>query len=365
MLTGRITTLTGDARINAAGDAVQPARPVARRRPHARVQLLRVGFVARVTDAHGQRRPALRAAEPVLSDQRQLHDADDGGALRRVRRRQHLQAGHADRHAAAVRPLSRRASTPTTPIATTVAPSVGAAWQVPPSTGVHEVAARQRGRRRRRSRRLGDGVSSVPACRTSPACSATTRASRSTLQTRSEQPRRCRSCCATIRRCRPRPPVSLPAAPGVDHHTRQRLRSEHPAALHAVVVGGLAAQGHERLGDRGALRRQQARERLGHGQHQRAQHHQQRLPQRVPPRAGQPAGQHRRRPRHDVRLHGRRHGHVAAADLPRALQRAERRQRRQRRGLHRRELDQRDVPRLPRRAQSESLGLRDRRAPAA
>ncbi len=102
---------------------------------------------------------------------------------------------------------------------------------------------------------------------------------------------------------------TLPSTPASITNTRQRLRPEHPAALHAVVVGRLAAQGHARLGDRVALCRQHARERLGHDQHQRAQHHQQRLPQRVPPGAGQPAGQHRRRPRRDVRLHGRRHGH--------------------------------------------------------
>ncbi len=53
--------------------------------------------------------------------------------------------------------------------------------------------------------------------------------------------------------------------------------------------------------------------------------------------------------------------HDAAADLPRALQRAERRQRRQPGALHRRQLDQRDVPRLPRRAQPESVGLCEHR----
>ena len=41
---------------------------------------------------------------------------------------------------------------------------------------------------------------------------------------------------------------------------------------------------------------------------------------------------------------------------------ADGRQRRQRRALHRRQLDQRDVPRLPRGAQPEPVGLRDRPA---
>ena len=150
----------------------------------------------------------------------------------------------------------------------------------------------------------------------------------------------------------------------VDHHARQRLRPGHPAAVHPVVVGGLAAQGVARLGDRGALCRQPSEGTLGFDQPERAQHHQQRLPQRVPPGAGQPAGQHRRRPRRDVRLHGRGHGtsplpiflaHFNAQSAANAGNAA----------LYTgAQLDQRDVPRLPRRAQSESVGLRDRRAPA-
>ena len=44
--------------------------------------------------------------------------------------------------------------------------------------------------------------------------------------------------------------------------------------------------------------------------------------------AGEPAGEHRGRPRQHVRLHRRRPGTVAAADLPRLLQRARRRRRR-------------------------------------
>ena len=67
MLTGRISTLTGDARINAGGDAYNLLGKSTRRRPHARVQFLRVGFVAPASVDHGQRRPALRVAESVLS----------------------------------------------------------------------------------------------------------------------------------------------------------------------------------------------------------------------------------------------------------------------------------------------------------
>ena len=185
-----------------------------------------------------------------------------------------------------------------------------------------------------------------------------------TLQSDQNNATRCRSCCATIRRC--------PAAPRC-RCRRRRRRSPRAATPYdpdiqlpyiAVVVGGLAAQGHARLGDRAALCRQQARERLGFDQPQRAQHHQQRLPQRVPSGAGQPAGQHRRRPRRDVRLHRRRHGtplpiflaHFNAQNAANAGNAA---------AYSGAQLDQRDVPRLPRRAQSESVGLRDGWAPAA
>ena len=75
-----------------------------------------------------------------------------------------------------------------------------------------------------------------------------------------------------------------------------------------------------------------------------------RVRRRVPEGAGQPAGEHRGRPRHHLRLH-RRAGHVAAADLPGVLQRRDpARRRATRRATPSTQLDQRDVPRLPRRA---------------
>ena len=109
MLTGRHRpTLTGDARINAGGDAYNllgASRAEGRMRE----------FNFFVSDSwrmrpepDGQRRPALRPAEPVLPDQRQLHHADGRLALRGLGRRQHRQARHADRRAAAVRPLPGR-----------------------------------------------------------------------------------------------------------------------------------------------------------------------------------------------------------------------------------------------------------------
>ena len=59
---------------------------------------------------------------------------------------------------------------------------------------------------------------------------------------------------------------------------------------------------------------------LAHQQLQRAEHHRERLPRRVQAGDGQPAGEQRRRrhARRIVRLLRPRHGHGAAADLPRA-----------------------------------------------
>ena len=62
MLTGRINSITANARINEAGDCVRPARQVARRGTPARVRLLRRRHLARRADADRQRRPALRTS---------------------------------------------------------------------------------------------------------------------------------------------------------------------------------------------------------------------------------------------------------------------------------------------------------------
>ena len=63
------------------------------------------------------------------------------------------------------------------------------------------------------------------------------------------------------------------------------------------------------------------REPVDRGELQRDQHHRERVLRRVPAGDGEPAGQPRRRPRRDVRVHRAGHGHVAAADLSRVLQR--------------------------------------------
>ena len=209
----------------------------------------------RVTPStHGQRGPALRAAESVLPDQRQLHDPDGRVALWHLGRRQHRQTRHAHRHAARVRPLpcrpvrvQRRSQQPGAQHRRGVAG--------PALVRLHEVAARQRRRRRRRARRMGDGL---------PA-SGPVGLHRSVWR----QPGHCRVAAeGSEQRDTPDSAAQHPDAAGgscgdaagatrVPHHARQRLRSGHPAAVHPVVVGRLAAQGVARLGDRAALCRQQ------------------------------------------------------------------------------------------------------------
>ena len=97
-----------------------------------------------------------------------------------------------------------------------------------------------------------------------------------------------------------------------------------------------------------------SRDSLADAELQRAQHHRERIPRRIPSGAGEPAGQHRGRTREHVRLH-RRAGHDAAADPAGLLQRPGRIAGVQRLVLHRRQLDQPDVPELPRGAQPEPV----------
>ena len=117
-------------------------------------------------------------------------------------------------------------------------------------------------------------------------------------------------------------------------------------ALRADLDGRLAAQGRQQHGRRSALRRLQVAAVLADLQLQRNQHRRERVPERVQGGAGQPGGEPGRGPREHVCVH-RRGRHVAAADLPRALQRASGIRSRNHRQLHRDELDEHDVPRLP------------------
>ncbi len=84
ILTGRVTSLTGDARINESGDAYVPlgkSRAAGRMREF---DLLRRRQLARDADADDQRRLALRAAEAVLPGEQQLHDDDGSRVVRAV-----------------------------------------------------------------------------------------------------------------------------------------------------------------------------------------------------------------------------------------------------------------------------------------
>ena len=103
-----------------------------------------------------------------------------------------------------------------------------------------------------------------------------------------------------------------------------------------------------------------SRDSVADAQLQRVQHHRERVPRRVPAGAGESAREHRGRARRRRSPTPARPGHGAAADLPRVLQRPGAAQRRQRRALHRRQLDQRDVPRLPGERNPKPFGRRER-----
>ncbi len=119
MLTGRISSLTGDARITPDG-----AQYVSLGLSRAEGRMREFDFFAADSwrldaEPDDQRRRALRAGAAVLSDQQQLHDRDGREPVRHFRRRQPVQAGHADRHEARASCSTRRAPTSTTPTGTT------------------------------------------------------------------------------------------------------------------------------------------------------------------------------------------------------------------------------------------------------
>ena len=160
MLTGRITSITGDARINAAGDAYVPLGESRAAGPHARVRLLRADTWRAHADADGQRRPALRAGEPVLSDQQQLHDGDARRGLYGI-------SGVGNLFKPGTLTGTQAAADVQYPAGTyayntdrnNFAPSVGFAWQPPAQrTRLRPADLRLAGRRQRDPRRRRDGV---------------------------------------------------------------------------------------------------------------------------------------------------------------------------------------------------------------
>ena len=99
MLTGRITSIHGDARINEAGDTYVPLGKSARRGPDARVRLLRrrhAGAPRRTLTVSAGLRYVL--AEAVLPDEQQLHDRRRRPGSTASRARQPVQARNDDRH---------------------------------------------------------------------------------------------------------------------------------------------------------------------------------------------------------------------------------------------------------------------------
>ena len=133
-----------------------------------------------------------------------------------------------------------------------------------------------------------------------------------------------------------------------DHRDQPaHLRSRPPARLLAAVLGRLPAAVVQRHGGRAPLRAHAEHRHVGHRELERDQHHRERLPQRVQGRPGQPLREHRRGAWTDLRIHGPRHGHVAPADLRRALQRGAGRTGGRRLEVHGHELDQQHVHGLP------------------
>ncbi len=116
-------------------------------------------------------------------------------------------------------------------------------------------------------------------------------------------------------------PPPLPRGAGVSDRRDDGEQREHlpagPApddAARALLLGRLPAFDRPRHGLRGSLRRQQEHQHLGGRGLERAQRVQQRVLRRVQAGAAQHLGEHRGRPRQPrVRVHGRA-GHVAVAD---------------------------------------------------
>ena len=74
LLTGHVNSVVGDARLTPSGDKYVLLGTRQGAGPAARVRLLRRRLVARALEPDDQRRPALRAADPVLPDEQPLHD---------------------------------------------------------------------------------------------------------------------------------------------------------------------------------------------------------------------------------------------------------------------------------------------------
>ncbi len=142
-----------------------------------------------------------------------------------------------------------------------------------------------------------------------------------------------------------------------DHQQSERIRLEPPDAIHAVVHRRLAAEARSRHRIRIALCGQPSPSGLGDGEHQRDQHHLERVPERVPKGAGQSSGEHRGGTGQYFRLH-RRGRHVPTADVPRVLPGASRRASRRRGEVHEHAVHERHQPRVPRRDEPEPVWIR-------
>ena len=195
---------------------------------------------------------------------------------------------------------------------------------------------------------MGHGLTSVRACRTSPASSATTRASPFSLQADQNN---------TLA-ADPAPQLTGPA--GVAGVNFRSLRLDHDSAAmpydpniqlpYTQSCRGLAAQAHAATRQSSSATSAAATRTIGIRSTSTS-------PTSRPTASCTNSGRRKRTCRptsppaaaHTFAYMGA-GGHRAAANHAGALQRAARLQRRQLRRLHRRELDQRHVPRLPGRA---------------
>ena len=119
MLTGRITSLAGDARITPAGDSYVPlglSRAEGRMREFDFYAADSWRMSPNVTVSAGLR---YVLALPFYPTNNSYTTVTRSRPVRRFRGRQSVQARDADRHEAKLRAVSRRAPTPTTPTATT------------------------------------------------------------------------------------------------------------------------------------------------------------------------------------------------------------------------------------------------------
>ena len=256
---------TSRRRKNSLRDADRPHHLARRRRAHQRRRATRIRplgmsraegrmrefdfFAAdswRMTpERHRERRAALRAGEPVLSDQQQLHDGAPKPALHGVSGVGNLfKPGTLTGYEPASCSI-QPAHAPTTPTATTSRRAPGSRGSCPDGQSALGQADLRLGGRATASSARGarDGLPAAGHVglhrhvRRQPGHSRSNAA-----RAISTNAARCRSCCGTSADAAGRAGGDLSDRPDGHHEQRQRVRLEPADAVHAVVYGRLAAQ---------------------------------------------------------------------------------------------------------------------------